>query len=66
MSSKLLFPLLILALNAQAQNSVPAAPDPFEARYWGVVLDDPAMKNVIVRKNVPYFKDDKAVLAMDI
>lgn len=33
---------------------------------WGVVLDSPAMKNVTVKKDVPYLKDDRGTLGIDI
>ena len=65
MSAKLLALLLLLTLNAQGQNPAPTT-DLFEARTWGVVLEHPAMKNVIVKKDVTFLKDDKATLAMDI
>lgn len=33
---------------------------------WGVVLDSPAMKNVVVKKDVTYLKDDRSTLGIDI
>lgn len=65
MYSKSVFFLLILALNARGQNNQPAT-DLFDARNWGVVLEDNATKKVAVRKNVPYLKDDKGTRAIDV
>jgi tetratricopeptide (TPR) repeat protein len=33
---------------------------------WGVVLESPAMKNVRVKKDVTYLKDDRSTLGIDI
>ena len=33
---------------------------------WGVVLDAPATKSVVVKKDVTYLKDDRSTLAVDI
>jgi Tfp pilus assembly protein PilF len=38
----------------------------FDGRSWGVVLEHPDMKNVIVRPNVPYISDAKGTLKLDI
>lgn len=39
---------------------------PMDALSYGVVLDDPGMKNVKVQKDIPYLQDAKGVLALDI
>ena len=33
---------------------------------YGVVLEDARMKSVVVKKNIPYLKDEKGTLHMDI
>jgi tetratricopeptide (TPR) repeat protein len=39
---------------------------PFDANYWGVVLEHSEMKNVQVQKDILYFKDDKRSFYIDI
>ncbi|MBL7846485.1 MAG: hypothetical protein JNL40_03375 [Cyclobacteriaceae bacterium] len=63
MSARILFTLLIIACQARGQqNAFPL----FDARHWGVVLEHPAMKNVIAKKDVTFWKDEKSTLAMDV
>lgn len=38
----------------------------FDARHWGVVLEHPETKNVVVKSGITYYTDDKATLAMDV
>jgi tetratricopeptide (TPR) repeat protein len=38
----------------------------FDGRSWGVVLEHPDMKNVVVRANVPYVSDSKGTLKLDV
>lgn len=59
----MLFSLLVTTLDCAAQS-----PDfsPFDARHWGVVLQDPNMDNVIVRKDITYSNDGKSDLRMDV
>ena len=38
----------------------------FDGRSWGVVLEHPDMKNVVVRANVPYLSDSKGTLNLDV
>ena len=39
---------------------------PFDARHWGVVLEDPGMKGVIVKEDVIYLNEDKGTLHIDL
>ncbi len=39
---------------------------PFDARYWNVVLQYPEMKNVQVKNDITYFKNDKTELHIDV
>ncbi len=56
--------LLVLISQAVAQNS--ATLSPFDGRSWGVVLEHPDTKNVIVNKDVTYLRDEKGTLSIDI
>ena len=38
----------------------------FDPLAFGVVLDHPAMKDVVVKKDIVYLKDDKGALHIDI
>ncbi|HMG92375.1 MAG TPA: tetratricopeptide repeat protein [Chryseolinea sp.] len=38
----------------------------FDGRSWGVVLEHPDMKKVVVRSNVPYLSDSKGTLNLDV
>ncbi|MEW6212635.1 MAG: tetratricopeptide repeat protein [Acidobacteriota bacterium] len=59
------FLVVILASSvALAQNNAPRSQ--FDATSWGVVLDVPATKRVKVQRDVPYLKDARSALAIDI
>jgi tetratricopeptide (TPR) repeat protein len=55
---------ILIGIKVLAQNSPTTYP--LDPRYWGVVLEHPAMKNVIVKQDVPYWKDEKGSLNIDI
>ena len=38
----------------------------FDGRSWGVVLEQPDMKDVVVKANVPYLSDSKGTLNLDV
>lgn len=38
----------------------------FDGRSWGIVLDHPEMKNVVIKSDVPYLNDEGGILKMDI
>lgn len=65
--SKIVFILIFVfsLVNLFAQNN-PQQPSPLSPTVWGVVYDVPATKNVKVKANVPYLKDAKGTLAIDI
>jgi tetratricopeptide (TPR) repeat protein len=54
---------IFLGSHSPAQNNSDSSFDPLS---FGVVLDDPAMKNVSVKKDVIYLKDEKGSLAFDV
>jgi len=59
-----LFVIIITALlgaSAAAQSTSDLSPT-----KWGVVLDSPATKNVQVKKDVTYLKDERSTLGIDI
>src|SRR5215813_7237776 len=66
---KLMFTVWLAAIfasiNAMAQNPAPQR-SPLNATGWGVVYDIPATKDVKVNRNVPYLKDARSTLAIDI
>src|SRR5262245_49942229 len=66
---KLMFTLWVIAIftstNAMAQNQAPQR-SPLNPTGWGVVYDIPATKDVKVNRNVPYLKDARGTLAIDI
>lgn len=43
------------SLNAQAKNEF----SPFDTRHWSNVLEIPQIKQVVVKRNITYIKDDK-------
>ena len=49
---------------AKAQN--PGAVSPLDGRQYGVVLEHPGMNGVVVKSDIPYPKDDKVNLHMDV
>jgi len=61
---KLLFCLVLLAFRANAQNQ--PAPSPLDALQYGVVLEHPGMKEVILTADVPYLSDARGKLHMDV
>jgi tetratricopeptide (TPR) repeat protein len=64
--SKIVFLLIFVfsAVNLFAQNNQP--PSPLSPTVWGVVYDVPATKDVKLKANVPYLKDAKGTLAIDV
>ena len=56
--------VLIFSLSSFAQNNPPQSP--LNPTVWGVVYDVPATKDVKLKANVPYLKDSKGTLAIDI
>ena len=56
--------IFTLSLNFFAQTNQPRSP--LDATNWGVVYDVPATKNVKLKADVPYLKDAKGTLAIDI
>lgn len=63
-SVKIICLVLITGLKAFSQAS--NDPSVINPLSFGVVLDDPAMKSVIAKKDITYLKDEKGSLAMDI
>ena len=63
MRPKFFYILIIIAFPGHAQQQNLSI---FDGRSWGVVLEHPDMKNVIVRANVPYLSDSKGTLNLDI
>jgi len=64
MKARLTLLIFLIGWNVLAQNQLPFSP--FDARHWGVVLEHPAMKDVIVKEDVTYLNDDKGSLKLDI
>jgi tetratricopeptide (TPR) repeat protein len=66
---KLMFIVCLAAIvagtSAVAQNAAPQR-SPLNPTGWGVVYDIPATKDVKVNRNVPYLKDARGTLAIDI
>ena len=65
--NKIVFLYLIFvfsALNLFAQNN--QQPSPLTPTLYGVVYDVPATKDVKLQADVPYLKDTKGTLAIDI
>jgi tetratricopeptide (TPR) repeat protein len=58
-----LIALLAFSFNISGQN---AAPSQLNPTRWGVVLETPEMKNVVIKKDVVYMKDDRSTLSIDI
>jgi tetratricopeptide (TPR) repeat protein len=61
----LLLIFVLSAVNSFAQNNPPQQ-SPLSPTVWGVVYDVPATKDVKLKANVPYLKDAKGTLAIDI
>ncbi len=63
----LLVLVLLSGAKAFAQNGGAARPpSPLDATNWGVVYDVPATKQVKARTDVPYLKDGRGTLTIDI
>jgi len=63
-SAVVLFVFLLLNIyNYGQNNNRDASLDPLS---YGVVMDDPAMKNVIVKKDITYLEDNKGSLNLDM
>ena len=54
----------IFSLNLFAQNNPP--PSPISPTVWGVVYDVPATKNVKVKTDITYLKDERSNLTIDV
>lgn len=52
------------AIGATAQSTPPVSP--MYPLQYGVILDDPGMKTVVVQPDVPFLKDAKGTLHMDV
>lgn len=55
-----LIPLLLLTLSISAQQSA------VDRNRYGVVLDDPGMQDVVVKKDILFFEDAKSKLHLDV
>ena len=63
----IIFISLLFSVTASfAQNDSNVELSPFDPRAWGNVYEIPAMKNVTVKPNVQYFKDEKTTLTIDV
>lgn len=60
-----IFVIILFDINLAAQNSSQQK-SPLDATRWGVVYDVPATKDVKLKSDVPYLKDSKSTLAIDI
>ncbi len=63
MKAKLVIVALQIGVIAFSQNNQLSPIDPLS---YGVVLDDPGMKKVIVKKDITYLKDGQGSLNIDI
>ena len=50
----------------QVAAQTPANFSQFDARHWGVVLEHPGMKDVTVKEDILYLKDEKGSLHIDV
>lgn len=64
MKSLIVSSILLFAVSASAQTQESLSI--FDGRYWGVVLQHPEMKNVVVKRNITYLSDAKGTLKFDI
>ena len=55
------FALILTIVSSQSAQTSEISPT-----RWGVVLDSPATKNVTVKKDIAYLKDDRSTLGIDI
>jgi tetratricopeptide (TPR) repeat protein len=53
-------------VNLFAQNNPQQQRSPLDPTNWGVVYDVPATKNVKLKADVPYFKDERGTLSIDV
>ncbi|MEP7322719.1 MAG: hypothetical protein ABI761_12405 [Saprospiraceae bacterium] len=60
----ILYSFMFICVGVFAQNSTSLSQ--FDSRYWGVVLEQPAMKNVVIKRDITYLKDEKGNLKIDI
>lgn len=59
--------MLVLMIAGSYSFSQPSnAPSPMDALQYGVVLDDPQMKNVQVQKDITFLSDEKGTLKLDL
>lgn len=58
------YALLLLSTVARAQNLTPVSP--LDGRQYGVVLDHPGMKDIVVKSDIAYLSDAKGSLHMDV
>lgn len=61
--------ILLILLLGSAFGSVAQTNElfsPFDARHWGVVLENPNTKNVVIKRDVTYLNDGKGSLHIDI
>ena len=56
---------VLTAISIQAPAQVSEWPI-FDARHWGVVVEHPENKNVVVKSGVTYYADENATLAIDV
>jgi Tfp pilus assembly protein PilF len=56
--------LVLILLSGAALGQKPLSV--FDGRSWGIVLETPEMKNVVVKNNVIYLNDAKGTLKMDV
>lgn len=60
------YSILILTFCLSAVLCLGQSPSELSPTHWGVVLDSPAMKDVTLKKDVTYLKDERSTLAADI
>jgi len=59
--------MLVLLIAGSYSFSQPSnSPSPMDALQYGVVLDDPQMKNVQVQKDITFLSDEKGTLKLDL
>ena len=61
---KLVFVFIFFSLHCVAQRKTEDGST--SSLSYGVVMDDPAMKGVVIQKDITYLKDDKGSLHLDI
>ena len=58
--------LIALLVTVLAPTILTAQTSELSPTRWGVVLDSPETKNVVVKKDVTYFKGERSTLGIDI